>query len=632
MTPQPLSSSQLQTVLLEAKSKNRLLLTRSEQEICPSESTVPSHQRQFIKREDQGQGFLSEALQRRRPPANRIQLLLEPVSKKRYREKDQSESPQPSNPQSRYEDQVLVRPNNKRRCTETQDDQPGPSLSDTKLETLPQPVDHTDATNIPSSPTEKKDVLDISSQAKPPPCHSPETCCMELDQKSVKAENSNEVPSSEQTPIVDSHCVPIFNPSVKIEPRGVEPRSPRNEGDMPQEELEDQQRHQGTIGNETDPHQVSIDEEMKPVYDEQRGEAIEDEGVHRIPTFQDSPDWPVFEPDESFQHHGVIVPSSPPASAEVSNIHLLLEVPGSPMRLFEASSPSRPLWEDDLPSVEPVADDHSQAIQALFGSDTMNPTHLNQKPVDKALISKPPGREHPLYRGTRGQDGLYHCPWEKDSGCNHKPAKLKCTFDKFIDSHLKPYKCRVPGCQSTSFSSTACLFRHEREAHALHGYGDKPFLCPQEGCERATPGNGFPRRWNLVDHMRRRHKLDAPVSGIIDARTSIKMVDKKETKETDPLPAETEEELKSRWETYRLAFEAVMERLDDPENPDNAALTEEAQVHLSAMLKIQGNLDEISRSDDEKDKKKSEMKGKDKTNEKGKGDDTEGKDTEEDEK
>ncbi|RSL74601.1 hypothetical protein CEP53_000119 [Fusarium sp. AF-6] len=406
MTPQPLSSSQLQTVLLEAKSKNKLLLTRSEQEICPSESAVPSRQRQFIKLEDQGQSFLSEALQRRRPPANRIQLLLEPVSKKRSRERDQSEPPQPSDPQNCSEDQVSLRPDSKRRCTETQDDQPQPSSSDTRSETLPQPVNHTDTVNISSNPKEKKDAPDISPQTKPPPCRPPETCRMELDQKNVKAENSNEVSSSEQqTPNVDSHSLPTYSPSMKIEPRDVEPRSPRDGGDMAREWSEDRQRGHGTNFNETDPHQLSTDEYMKSVCNGQPGEALEEEeGVYRIPTFQDSPDWPVFEPDEPFQHDGIIVPSSPPASAEISNIHLLLEVPDSPMRLFEASSPSRPLWENDLPSVEPVADDHTQAIQALFSGDAMNQAHLNQRPIDKALVNKPPGREHPLYKGTRGPD------------------------------------------------------------------------------------------------------------------------------------------------------------------------------------------------------------------------------------
>lgn len=117
-------------------------------------------------------------------------------------------------------------------------------------------------------------------------------------------------------------------------------------------------------------------------------------------------------------------------------------------------------------------------------------------------------RDHPFYHNVTPQaDGLYHCPWEKDSAsnCQHKPEKLKCNYDKFVDSHLKPYKCKVSACKELQFSSTACLLRHEREAHAMHGHGDKPFLCTYDGCERGVPGNGFPRHWNLRDHMKRVH-------------------------------------------------------------------------------------------------------------------------------
>lgn len=39
----------------------------------------------------------------------------------------------------------------------------------------------------------------------------------------------------------------------------------------------------------------------------------------------------------------------------------------------------------------------------------------------------------------------------------------------------------------------------------MHGHGDKPYLCTYEGCDRAVAGNGFPRNWNLRDHMRRVH-------------------------------------------------------------------------------------------------------------------------------
>ena len=76
---------------------------------------------------------------------------------------------------------------------------------------------------------------------------------------------------------------------------------------------------------------------------------------------------------------------------------------------------------------------------------------------------------------------------------------------KHLDSHLKPYQCNRDNCVSVRFSSTACLLRHEREAHALHGHGDKPYLCEFQDCERAQSSKGFPRQWNLRDHMKRVH-------------------------------------------------------------------------------------------------------------------------------
>lgn len=76
---------------------------------------------------------------------------------------------------------------------------------------------------------------------------------------------------------------------------------------------------------------------------------------------------------------------------------------------------------------------------------------------------------------------------------------------KFVDSHLKPFRCKIEACSKQEFSSTACLLRHEREAHGMHGHGDRPHLCFYPGCERGITGNGFPRRYNLYDHMKRVH-------------------------------------------------------------------------------------------------------------------------------
>lgn len=39
----------------------------------------------------------------------------------------------------------------------------------------------------------------------------------------------------------------------------------------------------------------------------------------------------------------------------------------------------------------------------------------------------------------------------------------------------------------------------------MHGHGPKPHLCYFKDCDRAQEDNGFPRRWNLFDHMKRVH-------------------------------------------------------------------------------------------------------------------------------
>jgi hypothetical protein len=39
-------------------------------------------------------------------------------------------------------------------------------------------------------------------------------------------------------------------------------------------------------------------------------------------------------------------------------------------------------------------------------------------------------RDHPLYQNVSTHaDGLYHCPWENDQSCQHKPEKLKCNYE-----------------------------------------------------------------------------------------------------------------------------------------------------------------------------------------------------------
>lgn len=39
-------------------------------------------------------------------------------------------------------------------------------------------------------------------------------------------------------------------------------------------------------------------------------------------------------------------------------------------------------------------------------------------------------RNHDLYKNAKPkEDGLFHCPWEGDPSCTHKPEKLKCNYE-----------------------------------------------------------------------------------------------------------------------------------------------------------------------------------------------------------
>ncbi|KAG0645373.1 zinc finger protein [Hyphodiscus hymeniophilus] len=213
-------------------------------------------------------------------------------------------------------------------------------------------------------------------------------------------------------------------------------------------------------------------------------------------------------------------------------------------------------------------------------------------------------RDHPLYQNvTPKADGLYHCPWEGQDGCQHKPEKLKCNYDKFVDSHLKPYRCKVHACENSRFSSTACLLRHEREAHAMHGHGDKPYLCTYEGCERRVAGNGFPRHWNLRDHMKRVHNDPGTspkgnAGGSPPPSSAPTRAKKRKLEASDPAFADKvvkrtttstvavqaqEPTMVERYNQSEQTLREIVKQLSDPRNANNMNLLRSASECIKVM-------------------------------------------------
>jgi hypothetical protein len=75
-----------------------------------------------------------------------------------------------------------------------------------------------------------------------------------------------------------------------------------------------------------------------------------------------------------------------------------------------------------------------------------------------------------------------------------------------MDKHERPYKCEAPGCEKLQgFTYSGGLLRHQREVHKMHGGTKEPLHCPFENCKRAG-GQGFTRKENLQEHIRRVHR------------------------------------------------------------------------------------------------------------------------------
>ncbi|KAF2805584.1 uncharacterized protein BDZ99DRAFT_450218 [Mytilinidion resinicola] len=81
----------------------------------------------------------------------------------------------------------------------------------------------------------------------------------------------------------------------------------------------------------------------------------------------------------------------------------------------------------------------------------------------------------------------------------------KCEWSKHMDKHDRPYKCTIAGCEKLQgYTYSGGLLRHEREVHKMYGGVKKSLFCPFPDCKRSS-GQGFTRKENLAEHIRRVH-------------------------------------------------------------------------------------------------------------------------------
>lgn len=149
----------------------------------------------------------------------------------------------------------------------------------------------------------------------------------------------------------------------------------------------------------------------------------------------------------------------------------------------------------------------------------------------------------------------------------------------------------------------------------MHGHGDKPYLCSYEGCDRAVPGCGFPRNWNLRDHMRRVHNdngsslnMSAASHSSRGSQSASVKGRKRKSKDSEtsqsrkpsskPSAAEeaaaaaarAEAPLMEQWWSHRNAITTYLQRFDNPVAFEVLEQSGEAQEHFAAMDKISRRL------------------------------------------
>lgn len=149
--------------------------------------------------------------------------------------------------------------------------------------------------------------------------------------------------------------------------------------------------------------------------------------------------------------------------------------------------------------------------------------------------------------------------------CTHAACRDKnetfrrpCEWNKHMDKHERPYKCNEPTCeQNPGFTYSGGLLRHMREVHKK-GVGPtrRPLYCPHANCIRST-GEGFTRRENLEEHLRRRHSYTGHYS---------------------PPPQSAESNHEETGDQPRKRRKTV-----DPESPDVEQFTQQTQLPVQAL-------------------------------------------------
>lgn len=130
-------------------------------------------------------------------------------------------------------------------------------------------------------------------------------------------------------------------------------------------------------------------------------------------------------------------------------------------------------------------------------------------------------------------------------------------------------------------------------------HGHQAYNCTYKGCERSQEGKGFPRAWNLKDHMRRVHNDHG--NGAIqgqseDQQSKGRRKSKGSTagsrKSSKSMPV-ADSNAKDRmtqdymeWDNNYLSLQGVVQQLGKPTDPESRRQLKKAQKFLEQMSEV----------------------------------------------
>lgn len=204
-----------------------------------------------------------------------------------------------------------------------------------------------------------------------------------------------------------------------------------------------------------------------------------------------------------------------PMDASVAHVHQVMP------EFSKSSGPVSPvsMTEDVSVAMSPTATNSTTANSRKRKLSDVSLTAQPVQPANPQLPIRESSEEQDRYEGytprgkyshkrtedpPRNADGKMVCTFSSD--CHGLTFERKCEWSKHMDKHDRPYVCRHKGCEKLQgFTYSGGLLRHEREVHKMHGGTKKALFCPHQDCKRSM-GQGFTRKENLAEHIRRVHR------------------------------------------------------------------------------------------------------------------------------